>query len=143
MLSTEMDDKIRQHLLKYVDPYLIVVFGSAINGQFREESDIDLAFLSDRTISGYDLYMVAQSLAGKLGREIDLVDLKKASTVFKAKILGQGKIIYSLSEEKLADFRIRTFKEYSLLNEERAEIMQNVLARGRVYGRFTSAFAMG
>ncbi len=133
MLSAEINEIIKQHLLEYLDPSLIIVFGSVIKGPFREDSDIDLAFLSDRPINSYDLYMVAQSLAGKLGREIDLVDLEKASTVFKTEVLGRGKLIYSSNEAKLVDFRIRTFKEYALLNEERAEIMQNVIARGRVY----------
>ncbi len=58
----------------------------------------------------------------------------QASTVFKAQILGLGQVIYSNDPKKLAEFQIRTLKDYALLNEERAEILKNISARGSVYG---------
>lgn len=134
MKYSEIIDYIVQHLLKNLEPYAIVLFGSIINGSFREDSDLDIAFLSDKDKDEYELFIITQQLAGKLGREVDLVDLKKASTVLSAQIIGKGKMIYVKDEKKFAEFRIRALKEYVLLNDERAEILEAIAKRGRVYG---------
>lgn len=132
-LNPEMSAKIQLHLIPKVNPYFIIVFGSVAQGQSRAGSDIDIAYLSDQDISGYDLFLIAQSLAAELNCDVDLVSLRKASTVFKAQVIGNGEVIYSVDENKLAEFRIRAFKEYALLNEERAEIMHMYAKRGRTH----------
>ena len=134
-LSVETIEVIRQYLIKEFDSPLIIVFGSSARGVFREDSDIDVAFLSDTAVTEYQLFSTAEALAGLSGREIDLVDLKRASTVLKAQILGKGQIIYSRNTELLQNFQVRAFKEYALLNEERAEIMRAIDTRGSVYDR--------
>jgi len=125
---------VRDYLVQELKPYTIILFGSSVKGYFREDSDIDIAFISAQEFKSYDLYLLAQALVSEVGREIDLVDLRQASTVFKAQILGSGQVIYSNDPKELADFQIRTLKEYALLNEERAEILRNISVRGRVYG---------
>ncbi len=134
-LNAKTIDIIRQHLIKEINAHLIILFGSGAQGVFRADSDIDLAFLSDIKATEYQVFATAQALAALCGREIDLVDLKQASTVLKAQILGKGEVVYSDSTELLQNFRVRAFKEYALLNEERAEIMRLIAARGSVYGR--------
>lgn len=112
---------------------IIILFGSAASGRMREDSDIDIAFLSDKNMSECEVFEIAQELGNELGKDVDLIDLRKASTVFKANILGTGKIIYSADEKRKYEFQIRTFKEYSLLNEERKEILDRVRERGTIY----------
>ena len=125
---------VRDYLVQVLKPHTIILFGSSVKGYFREDSDIDIAFISAQEFKSYDLYLLAQALVSEVGREIDLVDLRQASTVFKAQVLGSGQVIYSNDPKELADFQIRTLKEYALLNEERAEILRNISVRGRVYG---------
>ena len=125
---------IKEFLVKQLELQTLIIFGSSVKGFFREDSDIDVAFISVREVKPYDLYLLAQTLVLEVGREIDLVDLSQASTVFKAQILGTGQVIYSNDPKKLAEFHIRTLKEYALLNEERSEILRNISARGSVYG---------
>jgi predicted nucleotidyltransferase len=127
-------NKVKEFLVKQLEPQTIIIFGSSVKGNFREDSDIDIAFISAQEFKPYDLYLLAQALVSEVGREIDLVDLRQASTVFKAQILGSGQVIYSNDPKELANFQIRTLKEYALLNEERAEILRNISVRGRVYG---------
>lgn len=127
-------DKIKEFLVKQLEPQTLIIFGSSVEGYFREDSDIDVAFISVKKVKPYDLYLFAQALVLEVGREIDLVDLSQASTVFKAQILGSGQVIYSNDPKKMAEFHIRTLKEYALLNEERSEILRNISARGSVYG---------
>ena len=127
-------DKIKNFLIQELNPYLIYLFGSANNGIFREDSDIDLAFLSTNKFSQYELFIIAQKLADILKREVDLINLNDSSTVFKAQVVGKGEKIYCLDENKRMNFEMYTFKEYALLNEEREIIMKNITKRGSVYG---------
>ncbi|MCO1603825.1 type VII toxin-antitoxin system MntA family adenylyltransferase antitoxin [Desulfosporosinus nitroreducens] len=128
-------NKVKDYLVKELKPHTLILFGSSVKGYFREDSDIDIAFINAKEVKSYDLYLLAQALVIEVGREVDLVDLRQASTVFKAQILGSGQVIYSNDPTKLAEFQIRALKEYALLNEERAEILKNISARRSVYGR--------
>ena len=132
-IGIDMLEKIVAFLLERVSPVLIVLFGSAAEGNFKSDSDLDIAFLTDCEISGDEVYFLAQELAGFLSRDIDLIDLKHASTVFKAQIVGKGEIIYAKDVLLRDEYRIRVLKEYALLNEERAEILDRIRREGKIY----------
>lgn len=132
-----IDDKFNnaiQILLEY-KPIIIYLFGSAIRGELREDSDIDIAFLSNEDIDTYDIFMKSQELADIFKREVDLINLKESSTVFKAQIVGTGKVIYCSDESSRMFFEMRAFKEYVMLNDERKVIIENIKERGSVYGQ--------
>lgn len=129
-LSRQEIDLIRRCLLEKVSPYLIIIFGSALSGRILPESDIDIAFLSEKKLSAYDVFMVGQELAGLLDRDVDLVDLEIASTVFQARVITTGKVIYCNDETKRMLFEMVTLKKYARLNEERRHIMDKLFERG-------------
>jgi len=106
-------------LKREISPWLIILFGSLAKGNFRQDSDIDIAFFSDREVSNIERFRISQELADKLNRDVDLVDLKSASTVLKAQIVGKGEVIYCEDEKRKNLFFMRVLKEYALLNEER------------------------
>lgn len=72
-------NKIIQFLNENIKPNLVYLFGSGANEIFREDSDIDIAFISDINKTDYEIFMLAQKLADMLKRDVDLIDLKKAS----------------------------------------------------------------
>lgn len=121
-------------LLKEYNPIVIYLFGSASRGELRKDSDIDIAVLTNDSLDDYEVFMKAQELANIFKRDVDLIDLKKSSTVFKAQVVGKGKVIYCLDENERMLFEMRSFKEYVMLNEERKEILDNIKERGSVYG---------
>ncbi|WP_035165334.1 type VII toxin-antitoxin system MntA family adenylyltransferase antitoxin [Caloranaerobacter azorensis] len=125
LLTAEIE-KIKDILINRVSPYLIVIFGSAAKKRLRKDSDVDIAFLSDKYFDDYEIFMISQELADVLNRDVDLIDLNKATTVLKAQIIGNGKIIYSKNDRKVSEYRIRALKEYCLLNEERQVILQKI-----------------
>jgi len=129
-LTREETDLIRQCLLEKVSPYLIIIFGSALTGRMLPESDIDIAFLTEEKLNAYDVFMVGQELAGLLGRDVDLVDLKSASTVFQARVITTGRVIYCSDETKRMLFEMVTLKKYARLNEERRQVMDRLFKRG-------------
>ena len=121
-------------LLKDFNIISVYLFGSAAKNQLKPESDIDIAFLSFLDVDEYECFMKAQELAEIFKRDVDLIDLKKASTVFKAQIIGTSSLIYCNDDVKRAYFEMRALKEYALLNEERAEIIKNIQKGDKIYG---------
>ena len=77
--------------------------------------------------------MNAQELASLINREIDLVDLKNSSTVFKAQVVGTGKTLFCNNDTRRMYFEMYTLNDYALLNEERAVILENIKKRGNIY----------
>ena len=117
-------------LREKLDPYLIIVFGSLIKGTAHAESDLDIAFMSERQHSAYEVFLVAQHLVLQLGCEVDLVDLKSASTVMRAQVVSSGQVIYCMDETRRQLVFMRWLKEYALLNEERKCILERVKRQG-------------
>ena len=108
---------IKQCLIEHVSPYLIVLFGSFAKGTIHADSDLDIAFLSEKHFSDYELFMLAQMISSIVGREVDLIPLDKASTVFQAQIVGTGEVIYCTDETKKMYFEMKALKQYAKLNE--------------------------
>ncbi|WP_058953354.1 type VII toxin-antitoxin system MntA family adenylyltransferase antitoxin [Clostridium tyrobutyricum] len=126
-------NKIIKFLKENIKPHLIYIFGSSVNGIFREDSDIDIAFKSEHELTPYQVFMFSQSLADILGRDVDLIDLNKASTVFKVQIIAKGKCVYCSDDVKKAYFEMYAYKDYAKLNEEREIILNNIKKRGQIY----------
>lgn len=79
----------------------LAVFGSAVRGKLRADSDIDLlvTFASDADWSMFDHYRMEDELVGLLGREVDLVSKQaieeSANPIFRREILGSAREIYA------------------------------------------------
>lgn len=118
-------------------PIAIYLFGSASRNELREDSDIDLGFLTnyDSCIDEYSKFMLAQDLADIFKRDVDLVHVNSSSSVFKVQVTYYGKLIYCNDDNKRMFFEMRALKEYVMLNEERKEIIDNIKESGTVYGR--------
>lgn len=122
-------------LITKVNPYMVYLFGSAAKNELREDSDIDIAYISDSSPEPYENFMLAQELADIFKRDVDLINLNTASTVFKVQVISTGKRIYCNDENRRMIFEMRAFKEYALLNEEREAIIKNIDKEGSVYGK--------
>lgn len=109
------------------------LFGSAASGESRRGSDVDLAVLLDKPLTGVQRFDLANGLAEVVGKDADLVDLGSASTVLRMQVIGNGRRLFGAGVA-LEDFEDRVFADYARLNEERAGILADVRARGSVYG---------
>ncbi|MRX73942.1 nucleotidyltransferase domain-containing protein [Bacillus lacus] len=129
-----MEESIIELLEKKFDPIYIAIFGSVITESFHDDSDIDIAFLSqNQTHDEYEVFMAAQELASKLKREVDLVDLSRSSTVFKAQVVAYGRVIHYKDGYQKDLFEMNTLKMYAKLNEERAPILKEIFESGSIY----------
>lgn len=122
-------------LIKRVNPFVVYLFGSEAKKRTRKDSDIDIAYLSDKRLSEYERFMVGQEIAGKVNREVDLIDLDRASTVFQVQVIGRGERIYQSNQLKRMEFEMKALKMYSKLNEERKPVLDKIEESGTIYER--------
>ncbi|WLR52626.1 nucleotidyltransferase domain-containing protein [Bacillus tianshenii] len=135
MLTNSELKMLVDFLLEKLSPAVIYLFGSEAADQTHQSSDIDLAFLSETSISDYERFMLAQELATITKRDVDLIDLNKTTTVFQIQVISTGKVLYCDNETKLAEFEVLVMKKYARLNEERQAIIDDIIERGNVYGQ--------
>ncbi len=131
-----MNDNVLVELARQAIPDLIALyrFGSQAKGRTRPESDVDLAVLAIRPISALRRFELAQELASQLHRDVDLVDLRTASTVMRMQVVSTGECLAASNEAVRREFEMYTYSDYARLNEERREILKRVSASGLVYG---------
>lgn len=129
-----MEKLIVDILCEKLSPFLIIQFGSTVKGNSNKNSDIDIAFLSEKgPFDKYDIFMIGQNLASKLNQDVDLIDLNQASTVLQAQIVSTGKVIYCSDTLKKSQFEVKALKMYAKLNEERYPVLKKIDESGSIY----------
>ena len=112
----------------------IYIHGSRAQGQASQDSDLDLALLASNELPARQLWETAQQLASRLGMEVDLLDLRQASTVMQMQVITRGQRLYCQDESACGAFEDLVFSMYARLNEERAGILQDIAQRGSIHG---------
>jgi uncharacterized protein len=122
--------------LKSAVPDLLALYRFGTHGsEFeRKDSDIDLAILGRRPLDPGLVWSLGQDLASKLGREVELVDLAQASTVLQAQVVAYGERIFCADPGYCEPFEDYILSAYAHLNEERRDILSDVMHRGSIYG---------
>ena len=134
MLTEQIEKGLIDKLVQEIKPAFIILFGSFAKGTMHEESDIDLAYFSDKQLSSYERFILAGELAALAGREVDLIDIKKIDTVFTMQIFSEGMPIYIKDENEFTRQKMRAYSMYATLNEQRAPVIDAIKERGSVFG---------
>ena len=111
------------------------LFGSGASDQLRETSDIDLAILSVEPIAAELAFSLKAFISRELRRDSDIVDLARADSVTAAQVVVFGIPVFVTDATAMGHFETMVMSRYALLNEERAEILADIVRRGAVYGR--------
>ncbi len=116
------------------DAIAIYLFGSVATGEAGPESDVDLAVLNDGRLDPVELWDIAGDIAIMVNRDVDLVDLRSASTVLQHQIVTRGRRLYARNGQ--ADvYEAFILSEKMALDARNAPLMADILREGRVYGR--------
>lgn len=108
-------------------------FGSQIQGTAHATSDVDLAILPNDPLAPERMFELKHDLAIFLHREVDLIDLRVASTVLRMQVLSNGECLFSGNDRIREEFETVVFASYARLNEERCGILDDIRARGTIY----------
>lgn len=131
------DEIIRTVLEHYPDTQAVYLFGSYGTEQEWPESDVDIAVLLPPE-KAKKAGMLAMSnlrfaLETLLKKEVDLINLRRVPTVLQKEVIAADCRIYEGDRYAAEEFEMLTLSYYQKLNEERAEIVNNVLANGRIH----------
>jgi uncharacterized protein len=104
------------------------VFGSFVRGQIRADSDIDLAidFLDTDEMQRL---LAKQQLASMFGRDVDLLDFKKAPTVMQYQILATGQELFSRDPVRTLNYNTFVQSEYQKIQRWRKPMIQEISKR--------------
>lgn len=90
-LLSEDGPIVRAILTEFPDCLAIHAFGSRVTGHADARSDLDLALLLPGYAAPDRLWNLAEKLVAIAGCEVDLVDMRAASTVMQHQILMNGR----------------------------------------------------
>lgn len=111
----------------------IYLFGSRANGTANSDSDLDLAVLVAGYAEPLQLWDISNDLAEIAGCDVDLLDMRAASTVMQYQILQTGRRLWANKLE--ADlFECFVLNEKLYFDQSRAGLLADIQKRGAVYG---------
>lgn len=110
------------------------LFGSGVREDFNDESDVDIAFISDKIYPKEDIWTVASKIADVVKRDVDLVDLMDANTVHQMEIVGNGVLLFHESTFDYGEMEDKIYQLYITLNEDRKVILDGIKEDQSVYG---------
>lgn len=100
-------DEIKEQVINFCKDHEEVVaayiFGSAAKGKNRQDSDIDIAIMTNVKIDGMTKVSWETTLSLMTGRDVDLCIFGQAGVLLRHQILKYGKLLY----EKDRNNRIR------------------------------------
>lgn len=122
-MNLTVSEKITVTGLAEFHPTLVYLFGSQATGNARATSDFDIAFLAPSPCDPLTVFDCSNHLALRLHRDVNLVDLDRASTVMRKEVIRTGRVIHGAGSRQRAAFEMRALSDYARLNEERAPVL--------------------
>jgi uncharacterized protein len=117
----------------------IYVFGSRVGDNSMPESDLDMAVLVAGYANTVTLWNLAMEIANSINCDVDLLDMRAASTVMQYQILSTGLRIWQSDEPEVALnvglYECAMLSEMTTLNEARAGLIADIQESGSIYGR--------
>ncbi len=123
-------DRRAVDLLRVTHPEVIAVYryGSSVQGTMHAESDIDIALLGAAPLARSRASEASFALQKVYGRDVDVIDLRTATPVLRAQVLGSSIVLDSTNDSLRAAFEAYALADYARLNEERRAILEDILA---------------
>ena len=112
----------------------VYLFGSRATGQAGGDSDLDLAVLVEGKLEPLATWELAQSLAGLVGCDVDLIDLRSASTVLQYQVITTGVRLWN-KDVQAPLYECAILSQKTDLDTARAGLLEDIEREGRVYGR--------
>ncbi len=121
----------------YPDTQAIYLFGSYNTENEWPDSDIDIALLmpieTSKKVKNKEWLKLSMLLAKVTERDkADLINLRKANTVFCKEIIMANRRIYCADDNVADEFEMLVLSFYQQLQEERKGIVEEVIKSGSI-----------
>jgi len=92
-MRCDLEEAIQRALADARDLTIVILHGSAVTGQRRAGSDVDLVVAGAAPLDRERLLDLDRSLGRALGCEVDLRDLRRISGLFLRRVLTTGRLL--------------------------------------------------
>lgn len=139
MAELSLDDlkiRIRQSVLaRLPEVWAIYLFGSAARGDSWRDSDLDVAVLLPPDQALEQPWEIAGQLGSELGRDVDLVDLRRAGHLLCMQVLADGLVLYNAEPGLVLAWEGSAMTRYGHHRREIAGLMADFRETGIGYAR--------
>lgn len=134
MLNLALINVLRARLPNLMAVY---AFGSRVSGDGTANSDWDLAVLVAGYVEPGVLWDLSAALADVAHTDVDLIDLRAASTVMQHQVLTLGERWWLRADSAtlVGVWEAAMLSEMTELNAARAGLLADIAASGVIYGR--------
>jgi uncharacterized protein len=115
------------------DVWAIYVFGSFARGEEWPESDIDLAVLLPPKRAMADRRALSGELSSRIGRDVDLVDLRQCGDILRRQVLESGRTLYNAQPAKVLEWEANAMSRHARYREEIRAILGDFRRSGVGY----------
>jgi predicted nucleotidyltransferase len=110
------------------------VYGSMADGTARPDSDLDIAILGREPIRlGWDELERIGELSLRLGREVDLVDLRSVPALLRFEVVTRGIRVAAREPLTCDRFETQVISAYQQYYAEQRPRLADIRERGRVF----------
>lgn len=115
------------------EAWAVYAHGSFTRGDARPDSDLDLAVLLPPGQALEQPWELAAKLATRVGREVDLVDLRQASDVLRMQVLKHGHVLYNARPAEVLEWEAQAMTRYGHYRYEVAGLIEQFRKTGIGY----------
>jgi len=133
----ECDKIIQAILTHYPNTQAMYLFGTYGTDKEWPESDVDIAVLlppkEAKQVGSFAMNKLHTTLEQLLGKDVDLINLRRVSTVFQKEITTADRRFFCQDSYAADEFEMLVLSFYQKLNEERCQILDEFWQTGRAY----------
>ena len=115
-MEIEINAKLKILISKLAEKYglsLVLLFGSQATGQIHKESDIDTAYLPEKSLDfDQECYLNYEFTNIFRQDRVDTVDIKKASPLLMYAVFDHPRILFQIDSNIFSQYRAYAFKKY-------------------------------
>jgi len=122
---------------RHPDVQAVYLFGGFGTEHQWPGGDVDIALLlpplKAKKVRHPALTGLPQELENRLGKRIDLINLRRVNTVLQKEVIMANRRIFTGDLYAAEEFEMLVISYYQQLNQERAEIIADGLKKGRFH----------